>query len=230
MSVTNQRRSLRAVLVFLAAWGVVLGSSVPASAQSERRPVEVSAVLSGLEFNRFAPLRDLIASVNTNADTSKPWLEPALGARLTYHFGPHVGVDWETNVFFEDPRGLVYVDQRGGRKTQLLVGPIIGRPIKFVEVYGTLRAGLMSFRRLPAKQAIQDEPGPISAYDFAATTSAIVDVGGLVYWRPSKRTALRLDVHNVTIAYRPVPHVINTPYTTHSLQISASVGLRFASR
>jgi hypothetical protein len=113
----------------------------------------------------------------------------SVGGRGGYMFNDYVGGEIEAQVFPDTVAGLVV----GGVK--------VGKTFDRVGVFAKLR------------------PGAMFDGDFRDDAAFALDAGGVLEFYPSKRTTLRFDAGNLTIARE------NT--TSNVFQASVSFGWRF---
>ncbi|HJQ69653.1 MAG TPA: outer membrane beta-barrel protein [Blastocatellia bacterium] len=174
-------------------------ASLDALAQSDTPKVEAGVLFSFIRF------RDL--------DTTGA----GFGGRLTYNVNDSVGIEGELNYFPSDKQGVF----ESGKKTQGLFGVKTGLRSETAGIFGKIRPGFVRFSR--DFDGFED-----SKTDFA------LDVGGVIEVYPSTASVVRFDIGDTIIRFgeRTVSDVFGNPvtfnsFTSHNLQVSIGVGVRF---
>lgn len=129
------------------------------------------------------------------------------GGRFTYNLSNHIAFDNEVNFFLPD-EGPPYA-------TQGLFGIKAGKRTKYVGVFAKARPGFQTNLIVNHREQ----------------TRFAMDVGGVAEFYPNRHVVLRFDAGDVIIPFGN--DVVGTPFfaqrlgTTHNLQVSLGVGVRF---
>jgi hypothetical protein len=176
---------------------------VPAS-QHARAQSDTPKVEAGVQFS-FIRFRDL---ETTGA---------GFGGRLTYNINDSVGIEGELNYFPSDKQGVF----ESGKKTQGLFGVKTGIRSETAGVFGKIRPGFVRFSR------------DFDGFEDAKTDLAL-DIGGVIEFYPSESTMVRFDIGDTIIRFgdRTITDFFGNPvtfnsFTSHNLQLSIGVGVRF---
>lgn len=183
-----------------------------------------------------------LLSVQTHAATgttvtTKRKTVTGIGGRFGYNFSSYVGIEAETNFFWQDR------EIEGGKKLAGLFGLRAGKRFDRFGVFAKGRPGFIRFEkgdyRLGTGGCPTVFPPPIGCFRSVARTYFAFDVGGVVEFYPSRRTIIRLDAGDTIIRFGDrkvaassdvfaVPVVFAVPArTTHNFQGSIGFGLRF---
>ncbi|HEY5883497.1 MAG TPA: hypothetical protein VIT88_02370 [Pyrinomonadaceae bacterium] len=176
-------------------------------------------------------------------------MQHGLGGRIGYNMNNYLTFEAEMNIFpsassFSRPPAFT-----GGQKIQGVFGAKAGKRWTKAGVFVKGRPGFLysskgdlEFR--PATACITIFPDPAGCFDTTGKTSFALDVGGVLEVYPSSRTIMRFDVgdtlvflsdRRITGDFIPVnggaPLFVGSvrvpSETTHNLQISVGVGVRF---
>ena len=184
---------------------------------------------------------------------------PGLGGRFTFNLNKHVAL--ETAGYFFPGKCDGCVGEITGNVTEGLFGVKIGKRFKKWGIFGKARPGFASFSRgafdiVPL--ASFSGPGQVSCFGtvpnlvpcfrIAETrrTHAVLDLGGVLEFYPSKRIVVRFDGGDTMIHYtrrtfttlvadpaNPTSGIpvlgtfIGPAHTRHSFQFMGGVGFRF---
>lgn len=196
---------MRKILSFALAMAVLAVIASPQSALAQEAPkVEIGAHYTFLRFSDF--------------DTN----DSGVGVRVTFNLTDNVAIDGEYNFFPTKRRHFIDDFYVNSRRYQGLLGVKAGARGDKVGVFGKLRPGFVHFGEGtldPTIVPILPVPGTFKSTQFA------LDAGGVFELYPSRSTVLRFDVGDTIIRFngdggRP-------KFTSHNLQLSAGVGLRF---
>ena len=171
-----------------------------AQAQSETPKVEIGAHYTLLRLRDF--------------DTT----DSGVGGRMTFNVTDGFALEGELNVFPEKRVNFAnpfYVDSR---RTQGLFGVKYGMRSEKAGIYGKLRPGFIHFGEGPVDPTIATL---VAIPPRASSTEFALDAGGVFELYPSRPFALRFDVGDTIIRFGALG------FTSHNLQISAGVALRF---
>ena len=186
---------------------------------------------------------------------------PGLGGRLTYNLNKHLAL--EAAGYFYPGHCQGCFGETTGHVVEGLFGVKAGKRFQKWGVFGKARPGLMSF----GQAAFHVTPliimgtsrGQIQCYGPASTgtlpcfrieenrlTPAVIDLGGVLEFYPSKRIVVRFDGGDTIIRYAqrsfttltfdpanptsgiPILAPATSPaYTRHSFQFMGGVGFRF---
>lgn len=191
----------------LFALGLIIMAGAPiAFAQSDAPKVEVGAHYTLLRFRDF--------------DTT----DSGVGGRLTFNLSDSFALEGEFNFFPEKRRNFAEPFYLDSQRYQGLFGVKYGVRGDSAGIFGKLRPGFVHFGEGtfdPTIQTLVPVPPTAKSTEFA------LDIGGVFELYPSRHTVLRFDVGDTIINFGRSP-VSNQPgFTSHNLQISAGVGLRF---
>ena len=174
-------------------------ASLDALAQTDTPKVE-----AGVQFS-FIRFRDL---ETTGA---------GFGGRLTYNINDSISIEGELNYFPSDKQGFF----ESGKKTQGLFGVKTGIRSETAGVFGKIRPGFVRFSR------------DFDGFEDPKTDLAL-DVGGVIEFYPSPSTMVRFDIGDtiIRIGERTITDPFGSPvtfnsFTSHNLQLSIGVGVRF---
>ena len=168
-----------------------------AQAQSETPKVEV-----GVHYTRLR-LRDFDATDN------------GVGVRLSLNATDSFAVEGEVNFFprgrdnLATPTGFSGVSQR----TQGLFGVKYGMRSERAGIFGKIRPGFMHF----GENSLEFPFTP----PIPTTTEFALDFGGVFELYPTRRVAFRFDLGDTIIRFGGLG------FTSHNLQITTGVALRF---
>jgi len=129
------------------------------------------------------------------------------GGRFTYNLNDLIALDSEMNFFLPD-EGPPYA-------TQGLFGIKAGKRTKYVGIFAKARPGFQTNLIVNHREQ----------------TRFALDVGGVAEFYPNRHVVLRFDAGDVIIPFGN--DVVGTPFfaqrlgTTHNLQVSLGVGVRF---
>lgn len=209
----------RDAIILLAMTMFLLVLSGKAEAQSDETPkFEVGAQFSLLNIER------VFGRVT----------EPGVGGRFTYNATRNISLEAELNFFPRDHSGAGS-NQDGGRITEGLFGLKAGKRFERFGIFGKFRPGFVSFSRaFIIRDSRSFIANPFDPSFFTRLTHFASDVGGVLEFYPSRRTALRFDLGDTIIRYgrqnftdffgNPSP---NPAFTRHNLQFSTGVSFRF---
>lgn len=193
-------------LVWLIALIVCVCSAPQIAAQTETPKLELGLHSSMLRLSDF--------DVN----------DVGVGGRVSYNLNANFALDGEFNFFptrrtnFAAP---LYVDSF---RVQGLAGVKAGVRNRTVGVFAKLRPGFIYFSEGPVDPNVATLlpiPQRVNA------TALALDAGGVLELYPSRSVGLRFDVGDTLIRYQREAATFAPGRTTHNLQISAGVGLRF---
>lgn len=154
---------------------------------------------------------------------------PGFGGRVGYLPSRFWSVEAELNFFPEqdDDFGII-----GGAKTQGLFGVKAGPRFEKFGVFGKVRPGFIRFQRV-----LDCPEGTISSCNDDGKTKFALDLGGVVEYYPTERTAVRVDFGDTVIwhgsvtllpFFPEVPSPIRVRHgTTNNFQFSAGFSFRF---
>jgi len=168
-----------------------------AQAQSETPKVEI-----GLHYTHLR-LRDFGTA------------DHGVGSRLTLNVTDSLAVEGEVNFFprgrdnLATPTGFSGVSQR----TQGLFGVKYGMRSKSAGIFGKIRPGFMHF----GENSLDFPFTP----PIPTTTEFALDFGGVLELYPTRRVAFRFDIGDTIIRFGGLG------FTSHNLQITTGVALRF---
>lgn len=155
---------------------------------------------------------------------------PGFGGRLTFNLTNHVALEAEGNLF---PRGDESDRIGEGRKTQALFGVKAGIRRDKYGLFAKARPGFMYFSEPTLECPLEEGMcSPSRRIRFAA------DFGGVLEVYPSHRLLLRIDAGDTLIRFPDIRRSLSEPGfptqrntlpggTTHNLQLTIGVGLRF---
>ena len=184
-------------LVLAAAALLLVVPAQNAQAQSETPRVEF-----GVHYSRLS-LRNFDAT------------DHGVGTRLTVNISDSLAVEGEFNFFprgrdnLAVPTGFSGVSQR----SQGLFGVKYGMRSEKAGIFGKIRPGFMHFG-----ENTLDIP---FAPPIPTSTEFALDVGGVFEVYPTRRVAFRVDVGDTIIRFGGLG------FTSHNLQISTGIALRF---
>ncbi len=147
--------------------------------------------------------------------------DSGVGARFTYNLNQYLGVEAEVNALPQSREG------GGQNEVQGFFGARAGIRKKNYGLFVKARPGYNRFYLLGVT------PGP-NAFEQGHTRFAL-DLGGVVEYYPNHNLALRLDVGNTMIRYKPgdffyqrldQPMFVNKEFS-HNLQITLGFAFRF---
>jgi len=195
-------RKFLSFALFTAAF-LILADSQIAFAQ-EAPKLEIGAHYTLLRFSDF--------------DTN----DSGVGARVTFNLTDNLAIEGEYNFFPTKRRHFVDPFYLDSRRYQGLLGVKAGTRGDKVGVFGKLRPGFVHFGEGIFDQTILTFQAV--APTFKSTQFAL-DAGGVVEFYPSRHTVMRFDLGDTIIRFngdggRP-------KFTSHNLQLSAGVGVRF---
>jgi hypothetical protein len=134
--------------------------------------------------------------------------DSGVGGRITYNITDGFGIEGEMNFFPERRINFATLSSGNSRRTQGLFGVKTGIRSDGVGIFGKIRPGFIHFG--------DGAPGPSSgATEFA------LDLGGVFEVYPSRPVALRFDLGDTIIRFGGLG------FTSHNLQFTAGVALRF---
>lgn len=187
------------------AWALLAVSS--SFAQSDPPKFEVGGQFSLLNFDVFDNFGD------------RRRLELGGGGRFTYNFNKHVAAEAQVDFFpQEDSVRIGTIDvPLWGSKTLAVFGVKAGGRLKRVGLFGKARPGLIHYSFVPGIVCVTLNPCP-----QPKATAFAFDLGGVLEYYPAPRTVIRFDAGD-TIIWQDERFF----RTSHSLQISMGVGVRF---
>lgn len=220
------KRSAFLAITFLTL--TVLFSGAARAQQPEADPpsrFEVGAQFSSITYHRRPQgFGDVV-------ETRGP-SEAGFGGRITLNLNRHVALEAETNFFphanFEDVTN-------SGRLLQGQFGVKAGKRFGKFGVFGKARPGFASFSDVYSVVGFDTidfngTPVTVPVYDTRRKTYFSMDVGGVLEFYPSRKILTRIDVGDTIIAYGDAAGFpFSTTGTTHNLQVSAGISLRFGS-
>jgi hypothetical protein len=147
--------------------------------------------------------------------------DSGFGARFTYNPTNYLGLEAETNRFFQTREG------GGNNETQGLFGARVGIRKRNLGVFAKVRPGFTRFYLLGIS------PGP-NAFEQGHTRFSI-DVGGVFEYYPSRHTAVRVDMGDTMVNFKTGDFFyerLDTPMfvrrgLSHNLQVNVGFALRF---
>jgi len=153
--------------------------------------------------------------------TEKNDKDSGLGARFTYNVTDYLGLEAETNGFFQTREG------GGNNETQGLFGVRAGIRKQRYGLFAKVRPGFTRFYLLGVT------PGP-NAFEQGHTRFS-VDVGGVFEYYPTRNTAVRVDAGDTMINYKNGDFFyqrLDTPMfvrsgLSHNLQVNIGFAFRF---
>jgi hypothetical protein len=213
---------------------VVLVSSVnssPAIAQSNVNRVELGAQVSLTQFRDIQSIDpdSWVIIFMPPATRRVNVTDVGLGIRAGYNLFSFLTIEGELNYFPHDKNRF----DEGGRKLQVLYGAKAGLRKERLGLFGKFRPGFVKFSALLDCKNSSPDCGAQARNNFA------LDVGGVVEFYPSRRSLIRFDFGDTIIRqgsrffFKAFPEVqdFNTVVfpaeTTHNLQISIGLGVRF---
>jgi hypothetical protein len=185
----------------------------------------VLILLLGFTENALAqdstPRFEVGAHYTTLNVTEKSDKDSGLGVRFSYNLNNYLALEAEGNAFPQTREG------GGNNETQGLFGARVGVRRERYGVYAKVRPGFTTFYLLGIN------PG-VNTFEQGHTRLA-VDVGGVFEYYPSRHTALRLDVGDTMIHFKPGDFFYRrldqpmpvTRRLSHNLQLTASFAFRF---
>lgn len=216
----------------LASLAVVL-LSVGAHAQQGDVPsrIEVAVQFSSLTFSTQSPRGAGVAAVGRGKT------EAGFGGRFTFNLSKHVALEAEGNFFPHED----FTDfSTGGRMLQGLFGVKAGRRFGRFGIFAKARPGFAHFSSVFTQIGtttfdVSGQPVTFPIFGPKRKTYFSMDLGGVLEFYPSRRVLTRIDVGDTIIHY---PSASSFPFsvslvpasrTSHNLQVSVGVGLRFGS-
>ena len=193
-------------IVLVATALLLIAPAQNAQAQSETPKVEFGAQYTLLRLRDF--------------DTT----DSGVGGRLTYNITDSFGIEGEFNFFPEKRINFANPFYLDSRRTQGLFGVKYGMRSEKAGIFGKLRPGFVHFgesRINPAIQFLLPVPPTASSTEFA------LDVGGVFELYPTRAVALRFDLGDTIIRFGHFGGAGGPSATTHNLQLTAGVALRF---
>jgi len=186
-------------------------SATASSSQSDLPKLEVGGQFSMLHFDTFSAFSD------------RRRMEFGGGGRFTFNFNQHVAAEAQVDYFpHTDTERIGTFDvPLWGSKTLAVFGIKAGGRSKRVGVFGKARPGFIHFDSVPGFGCVVGStscPPPIKQTVFA------LDLGGVLEYYPSPKTVLRFDAGDTIIYHDKRQNFFDT---SHSLQMSVGVGLRF---
>jgi hypothetical protein len=153
--------------------------------------------------------------------TEKSDKDSGVGARFTYNLNDYVAVEAEGTEFPEVREGGT------NNEVQALFGARAGKRFKRYGVFAKARPGLLTFHKLGSADVPNVFNHPETRFAF--------DVGSVVEFYPNHHTALRVDVGDTMIHYRPGDFFyqrLDEPMPvhkrlSHNLQIIVGFAFRF---
>lgn len=214
---------IRPAVIFL---GVLLLVATSKSFAQETPLVEFGAHVTTLSLGDFKlQVPDLSRS------------ERGAGGRVTVNFSKNVALEAEYNIFPSDFRITVpqlnqLVTRRLSRDrvNQFLLGVKAGARSDRFGLFAKIRPGFVD-------TSVQDEitnPNSTLSSVFRTSSGLALDFGGVIEFYPTRNTMLRFDISDMIIRYDTnfirggaAVNQDSRKFTTHNLQLSAGVGLRF---
>jgi hypothetical protein len=185
-------------------------------AQSNPPKLEVGAQFAAIRFSDF--------------DAS----DPGVGGRVTYNVFDHIALEGEVSFF---PKQLFKSNIPESRRVEGLFGLKAGMRWKKAGIFGKVRPGFMHFGMNEKRVTTCAEifapfiiPGCVLA---KGATEFALDVGGVAEVYPARNLVVRFDLGDTIINFDKgiIPRsggiILNKSATTHNLQFSAGVGIRF---
>jgi hypothetical protein len=202
-------------------------TSRDALAQSDIQSVEVGAQFTALRLRDLTipdPARNFFFTRTFDKTVA------GFGGRVTYNINEKVALDGELNFFPKDDF------DSSGRKLQGLLGAKAGFRSDNFGIFGKARPGFVHFKR-----ALDCPLGDPRRCGQSSVTSFAFDLGGVIELYPSSRTILRFDLGDTIILNKRREFVVIIPEpggavgriltiagdTTHNLQFSVGIGIRF---
>ena len=153
--------------------------------------------------------------------TEKSDKDSGVGLRFTYNLNDYLGLEAETTQFQQTREG------GGNNETQALFGGRAGWRNKRFGVFAKVRPGLTRFYLLGTT------PGP-NAFEQGHTRFA-VDVGGVFEYYLHRHAAVRVDVGDTMVRFKPGDFFyqrLDEPMfvqrqLSHNLQVNVGFALRF---
>ncbi|MCI0400802.1 MAG: porin family protein [Gammaproteobacteria bacterium] len=160
---------------------------------------------------------------------------PGVGSRVTYNFTDNLSFEGEVNYFHKDGYNET-------RRTQALFGLKPGVRFDKVGLFGKIRPGFIHASQIQVQNypcssfgggVTGGDPLPHCFYAREGRSSFALDLGAVIEFYPSRKTAVRFDIGDTVIRNRSLLFGIGTipssgyTFTTHNLQINAGVGFRF---
>lgn len=198
-----------------------------AYAQSETPKIEVGAQYSLLRLGlRKAPnIQPPGANGSSVLALDSRVTDSGFGGRVTFNFTDYLSVEGEINFFPEERVNYAEPFYINSRRTQGLFGVKAGARSEKLGVFAKARPGFMHFGEGAADPRIQTLlpiPARVSSTEFA------LDLGGVLELYPSRRVSVRFDLGDTIIHYGRSSLSGGVPgSTTHNLQFTTGVGLRF---
>jgi len=140
---------------------------------------------------------------------------------LGYNFYSWLGVESEINFFPDPGQGATNLD--GGRITQGLFGVKAGVRRQKWSLFAKARPGFVSFGR--AIVDVFPTPPPFS-FGFGRITHYAIDVGGIVQYHLSSRTAIRFDLGDTIVRYGGQRGITPT-VRVNNFQLATGIVFRF---
>ena len=200
-------------IVLCAVAVVLISLSVTVSqAQSDPPKFEVGGQFSLLNFDVFDNFGDRRRN------------EFGGGGRFTYNFNKYVAAEAQVDYFpHEDSVRIGTIDvPLWGSKTLAVFGVKAGGRNKRIGVFGKARPGFIHFSSVPGIVCALAVPSTCAPQ--VKHTVFALDIGGVVEYYPSPTTVIRFDAGDTIIYQDSRQHFFDT---SHSLQTSIGVGLRF---
>jgi len=233
----------------------VLATSFTASCLSFGGFAVVAQTPQPTEVPRYEVAADF-SSLSLNSGTTLP----GLGGRFTYNLNRHVAL--EAAGYFFPGHCDVCIGETTGHVTEGLFGVKAGKRFQRWGIFGKARPGFMSFGqggfnvtpllsgpsngRVNCFGTSQNNFLPCFRIESTRVTPAVIDLGGVLEFYPSRRIVVRFDGGDTIIRYRQrtfntliadpanptsfVPILARTTdpgFTRHSFQFIAGVGFRF---
>lgn len=207
-------------------------SSLAIQAQEPETPskIEVGVQFSSITYAGPSSSPGLEATLGTGTT------EAGFGGRFTFNLNKHFALEAEGNFF---PRENFDDSLRGGRLLQGQFGLKAGKRFGKFGIFAKARPGLASFSKVLTQVGTTtvDFNGPVTFPLFAQKrkTYFSMDLGGVLEFYPSRKVLTRFDVGDTIIHYGSGPFfpsavaLVPDSRTTHNLQVSAGIGLRFGS-
>ena len=151
------------------------------------------------------------------------------GGRFGYALSRFCLIEGEANFFPAQPDDTGRI---GGAKTQGLFGVKAGRRFESLGLFAKVRPGFVHFERV-----IDCPDGTIRSCNDNGKNTVALDIGGVVEYYPSRRTAVRFDLGDTVIwtgsvqifpFFPELPGAVRIRTgTTNNFQFSAGFSFRF---
>lgn len=206
--------------------------SVPAQAQE---PVVPSKIEVGIQFSSLTI--NLPSTAFGAATVNRDYSEAGFGGRFTFNLNRNIALEAEGNFFphenFSEPAS-------SGRLLQGQFGIKAGKRFGSFGIFAKGRPGFASFSKALTQVGtitidVNGVPTPFPVFGSRRKTHFSMDLGGVLEFYPSQKILTRIDIGDTIIHYGAGSFfpfglsVTSDSRTSHNLQISAGIGLRFGS-